>query len=191
MGISLGWLFWLFLKTKGGEKDQPPAQSPDAATPKQTQEEVDHLFEVVGAMAARVSALQPKAGVSVLPARSAGREEPAVPGQGPRRPPARGRGLRCHCSASAETPTEVTAGAEEDIWAETERWLRGPGIDKPSTVRLIFIFIQKLPPLSPSSPPYRYQYESLNHTLLTKTWNRLLAERSYFLSFFLVLVLQC
>ena len=34
MGVSLGWLFWPFLKTEGGEEDQPPAQSPgDATTP--------------------------------------------------------------------------------------------------------------------------------------------------------------
>lgn len=92
MGISLGWLFWLFLKTKGGEKDQPPAQSPDAATPKQTEEEVDDLFEVFGAMAARVSALQPKAGVSVLPAK-----------------PECSQGGRA-CSAGAGPPSPACAG---------------------------------------------------------------------------------
>lgn len=68
MGVSLGWLFWQYLKTEGGEKDQPPAQSPDPATLKQTEEEVDSLFGVLSAMADRVSAGLPEAGLSFLPA---------------------------------------------------------------------------------------------------------------------------
>lgn len=80
-------LFWLFLKTEGGEKDQPPAQSPGPATLKQTEEEVDHLFEVFRAMAARAGTALPKAGGSFLPVKPAvgPAEQCVVPGSG--RPP--------------------------------------------------------------------------------------------------------
>lgn len=55
---------------------------------------MDHLFEVFGAMAARVSALQPKAGVSVLAAKPECRE-----------------GGRA-CSAGAEPPFARLRGEE-------------------------------------------------------------------------------
>lgn len=180
MGISLGWLFWLFLKTRGGEKNQPPAQSPDAATPKQTEEEVDHLFEVSVRWPLGSVLCSPRQGFLLSQARrSAGKEEePAVPGQGSPRPPAQGRGLRCHCSAWDETPSEVIAGAslgpagaKGDKWAETER--RG-ALVLTSFQQLGSFLYRNCHHCPPSSLPYRYQYESLNYTLFTKTWNRLL-----------------
>lgn len=115
------------------------------------------------------------------PSRSAGKEEePAVPGQGPPRPPARGRGPRCHCSALDETHTEfragaslASAGAKGDDCAETER--SGALVLTSLQQFRSFLFLYRnCHHLPPSSLPYRYQYESLNHTLLTKTWNRLL-----------------
>lgn len=139
MGVSLGWLFWLFLKIEGGEKDQPPAQSPDPATLKQTEEEADHLFEVFSAMAARAGVVPPKAGVSFLPAKLEQGRGKSLRRRG-RRPPLRpwegGRGPGCRRSALYETPTKVIvraslASSGAKGLGAADFTLRHPRIDKP------------------------------------------------------------
>lgn len=198
MGVPLGWLFWLFLKTEGGEKDQPPAQSPGPATLKQTEEEVDHLFEVFRAMAARAGIALPRAGGSFLPAKpGAGQEEQCVvPGRGSAGPPSScpcgegGRGPGCHCSALGETLAEVMVRtnpprlggfggsgfhAEAPWYRETsERF-----------AFLMFCFYTETAAMLPLPP--RCIDKRMNHTLSAEIWNRLLARRRYFVSFLPVL----
>lgn len=165
MGVSLGWLFWPFLKTEGGEKDQPPAQSPGSATLNQTEEEVDRLLEVFGAVAPRVGVGLPMAGISFPPAKpergAGGRVCGGGAGPPLAHPPAWGCGPRCRRSASDETPTKVTVGASlapagaKGLGA-ADFTLRHPGIDKPWSVLLLYYFFFNaetatvVPPLLPA-----------------------------------------
>lgn len=166
------------MKTEGEEKDQPPAQSPGPAILKQTEEEVDHLFEVFRAMAARAGIALPKAGGSFLPANpGVGQaEQYVVPGSGRAPPPSclcgEGEGRDAIARPWVKHSLKLWLGRELLGWAglgEAGFTLRHPSTEKPLErfFNVLTYFYTETAAMLPA-PPRRIDIR-MNHTLPTKS----------------------